>query len=371
MRGQDSRSLRGGGDPPPPRAVQLTRREAIGLLGAGAGLGLMTALGGEATLAGAAQAGGRSLAIPKGAVIRTILKDIAPDTLGKGASLFHEHLASAIPTDTDLLVTELQQARQDGLQCIVDAAATVPRTPATFEHLRQAATRSGMNVVVAGGYYLQPSYPPDIATMTDDQIADQFTRDAAAQRWGAFGEIGSSPEMHPEERKMFRAVSKAHQRTNLPIFTHTPHSSCPKCALEQLDIFESMRVNPRSVCIGHLSSIKPEDDPTSDTAKAIAKRGAFLGFDTVGREMNASSIPEAQKVKLVLRILDAGYEDHILFSSDYTSVKLLKTNWGMGFSTVLMQFVPKLRYAGVKEETIRKITVDNPRRFLACIPKLA
>jgi predicted metal-dependent phosphotriesterase family hydrolase len=35
----------------------------------------------------------------------------------------------------------------------------------------------------------------------------------------------------------------------------------------------------------------------------------------------------------------------------------------------MMQFVPKLRFAGVKETTIRKILVDNPRRFLAFVPK--
>jgi predicted metal-dependent phosphotriesterase family hydrolase len=32
-------------------------------------------------------------------------------------------------------------------------------------------------------------------------------------------------------------------------------------------------------------------------------------------------------------------------------------------------FVPKLRYAAVKEATIRKILFDNPRRFLAFVPK--
>jgi predicted metal-dependent phosphotriesterase family hydrolase len=51
--------------------------------------------------------------------------------------------------------------------------------------------------------------------------------------------------------------------------------------------------------------------------------------------------------------------------------KHYKANWGLGFSTVLMQFVPKLRLAGVKEETIRKVLVDNPRRFLAFVPKSA
>ena len=45
-----------------------------------------------------------------------------------------------------------------------------------------------------------------------------------------------------------------------------------------------------------------------------------------------------------------------------------KANWGNGFSTVLVQFAPKLRFAGVPDRMIRKILVDNPRRFLAFVP---
>ncbi len=40
-------------------------------------------------------------------------------------------------------------------------------------------------------------------------------------------------------------------------------------------------------------------------------------------------------------------------------------------STVLLQFVPKLRYFGVPEATIQKILVDNPRRWLAYQPASA
>ena len=43
--------------------------------------------------------------------------------------------------------------------------------------------------------------------------------------------------------------------------------------------------------------------------------------------------------------------------------------YGHGWASVLMQFVPKLRVAGVPEETIRMILVDNPRRFLVSVPK--
>jgi phosphotriesterase-related protein len=270
----------------------------------------------------------------------------------------------------DLLVTELQQAKADGLGCIVDGSIG-RRTAQQVEYMRQASAKAAVPIVLAGSYYLQPSYPKEIAAMTEDQIADQFVQDAATQNWGALGEFGSSPEMHPDERKVLRAAAKAHLRTGLPIFTHTPHSSCPRCAIEQLDIFESLGVSPRRVVIGHLSAIKDEDDPTSETHKTIGKRGAFIGLDTMGHEMTQSFIPEAKKVRLVQRVLDAGFENQIIFSSDFANAKHLKSNWGLGFATVLTQFVPKLRYAGVKEDTIRKITVENPRRFLAFVPKKA
>src|SRR5580704_7191693 len=79
------------------RSVLLSRRDALGLLGAGAGLGLVSAFGGRAEPAAAwFQAGSataRMTPIPRGAIIRTILKDLPPEGLGNGAILFHEHMS--------------------------------------------------------------------------------------------------------------------------------------------------------------------------------------------------------------------------------------------------------------------------------------
>jgi phosphotriesterase-related protein len=350
----------------PFRLHQLTRREALSVLAGTVGAGLVDL---PATTPAAAQGRGASaVTFPRGSIIRGILKDLDPASIAPRATLVHEHPGLSAPDDLDLLVTELKQAMADGVGCIVDSA-TGRRTPAQVEHIRRASAASGMPIVLGGAYYLQPRYPKELATMSEDQIADQFVQDAAAQNWGALGEFGSSETTHGDERKVLRAAGKAHVRTGLPIFTHTPHSSCPRCALEQLDIFESVGVDPRHVVIGHLSAIKDEDDPTSETHKAIAKRGAFIGLDTMGHEMSQSFIPEAKKVTLVKRLLDAGCESQLIFSSDFANPKHLKSNWGMGFATVLTQFGPKLRYAGVKDETIRRITVDNPRRFLAFVPK--
>lgn len=377
----------------------LNRREAINLLAAAGGIGLVTAWRQEVAAALGQTPGwqatksAREVTFPQGAIIRTIAKDVAPGDLPSGATLFHEHVGGHYtppqppgPTGMlpgpvaprneaeyiDLMVDELKMSHADGVSCVIDAAADGRRADRTRENLRQISMRSGMPIVMAGGYYQDlalKKYPPQVATMTEDRMVEEFVGDAGTERWGAFGEIASSQQMQPDERKVLRAVGKAHLRTNLPIFTHTPHEGCPSCALEQLDLFESLGVDPRRVCIGHLMGIKPDSEPLAQTAKAIAKRGAFLGFDTVGHPMGRSAVPEAHKVKYVLAALEAGYEDHLMLSADSTPVPQLKSNWGNGYSSVVLQFVPKLRYAGVKDATLHKILVDNPRRFLAFVPK--
>jgi phosphotriesterase-related protein len=352
---------------------QLTRRELIGLLGGGAGLALATGFSDQRRVA-AAQAAGRGIqsrAIPSNAIIRTILKDIPPQSLGPGATLIHEHLTAG---DLEVSVNELKAAHNEGVGCIVDAA-TNRRNEAALERLRTLANRTGMTVIVAGGYFedidnLQTNYPPQVAKMSEAELVEEFVKDAAAQRWGAFGEIGTSTTMRNDERKVLRAIAKAQKRTGLAIFTHTPHDSCPSCALEQLEIFQSEGVDPQKLCIGHLSEILK--DPTAELHKRIAKSGVFIGFDTVGHFLpHSPDQTDAMRVKMVVAMIEAGYEDQLLLSSDLGRTQDLKANWGSGYSTVVTVFVPKLRYAGVKEPTIQKILVDNPRRFLAFVPKNA
>jgi phosphotriesterase-related protein len=332
-------------------------------------------------------------------VIRTILDDVPPSTLTK-ATLFHEHLqlgfayytsppmpmrfdAKPTPEDTarfiELVADELRMTAADGVGCVVDAAIG-PRSGQQLDNLKELAKRSNVHVVVAGGYYKDP-YPKTLTAMSESQMVEHLVADATAQRWGAFGEIGTSAKMHPDERKFLQALSQAHRRTGIPIFTHVDHNGCPSCAVEQLDVFEAQGVKPASVCIGHLSDITFDQDATSDAHKTIARRGAFLGFDTVGRALGGAApntpgklgsdfrdVPDRDKVKRVLTMLEAGFEDQVLLSCDFASSFDLKSNWGTGFSAALVQFVPKLRHAGVDEATLQKILVDNPRRFLAFVP---
>lgn len=347
-----------------------TRREALGLLGTTAGLGLVSAGCGGSTV-GAAQAirytSAEAPDFMSGAVIRTLRGDVDPRDLSNGATLIHEHLRGG---SVDEVLYEVEAAGADGVTCLVDSA-TGRRDQQGLDNLQAVADQTDVNIVRAGGYFQDIGfsiYPVDVAEASEDELVAQLVQDAAEQRWGAFGEIASSLEMRPDERKVHRAIGRAHVETGLPIFTHTPHESCPSCAMDQMDVMESVGVDFSHLVIGHMSTIKQEHDPIG-THSEIARRGAFIGLDTVGHEMSRSRIPALEKVRMVQDLIDAGYEDHIVFSSDMGNTNHWKSNYGAGYSTVLMQFVPKLLYGGVPEQIVRKILVDNPRRFLAVTPK--
>ncbi|HTA67542.1 MAG TPA: hypothetical protein VK776_04665, partial [Bryobacteraceae bacterium] len=103
-------------------------------------------------------------------------------------------------------------------------------------------------------------------------------------------------------------------------------------------------------------------DTKVEVHKALCKRGAFIGFDRQGGPGDARQVP------MVVALIEAGYTDNLLFSSDLSTENQLKRNGGAGYAKTLTVFVPKLREAGVKEDTLHGIVVNNPRRFLAFVP---
>lgn len=362
---------------------QLSRRELMRLLGIGAGFRVVSTWSAD-LLAGPLQGAGpsgRPLAgVPRGAIIRTLLKDLPPETLG-GVTLFHEHLSIDLPPaaprpagappppppatrNVDYIIQEIRTAGQEGVGCIVDGGhADMGRD---LDALKRIAAETSVHIVASGGYYMERVYPPDIAKKSEDQIAEDLWREAGANRYGAFGEIGQLPDMAdmtPNERKVFRAVGKAHVRTGIPIFTHNAYGTGsnvpPDAGLRQLDLLESVGVKPQSVVIGHSCCL---DDQTAAVLKQIARRGAFVGFDRV----TGGRVPDDKKVTTILALLEAGYADRILVCSDFTGNR---TPSRPGYGNTVTVFAPLLRKAGVKQETLQGILYDNPRRFLAFVPR--
>ena len=224
--------------------------------------------------------------------------------------------------------------------------------------------------MASGGYYMQRSYPAELAGKSAEQIADDLVREAARDRLGAFGEIGQQGgTMTETERTVFRAVGLAQARTGLPVFTHNAYlgqrpgaAEIPRdAALRQLDLLEQSGADLDHLAIGHLCCLH---DPKAEVAVAIARRGAFVGFDRV----TLAIVPDADKVVAAMALIEAGHADKLLLSSDFASPRALKKNGGPGLAQTVTVFGPMLVRAGLPPATLRRILEDNPKRFLAGTP---
>jgi phosphotriesterase-related protein len=383
------------------RSSGWTRREALGMLGLGAVAAGLPEFASAATPT-----------FPRGAIIRTILKDYAPEDLGGGATLFHEHMSFAsdfmtrwtgyaaetraltgpppaagaggrgagaagsgggggragggaappaasgpfFMQDADLMAEELKIAKSEGISCIVDGGH--PDMGRDINFLRRISTMSGLPIVAGAGFYTQPFYPKELGAMSEEQIVQALIKQTETDPVGVFGEIGSWDDITATERKVFRAIGKAHVATNLPIFTHTGIPG--KSALEQLDILEDAGVKPNRIVIGHVGNLV---DPQVQVHKALCRRGAFVGFDRQGGP------GDAQQVPLVMALLEAGFAENLMFSADISNAGQMKKNGGQGYAKTLTVFVPKIKAAGASDDVLHTIMVDNPRRFLAFVPK--
>jgi phosphotriesterase-related protein len=352
--------------------------------------------------------------LPKGGIIRTALKDMPPESLGE--ILVHEHLQSssnyssggrgggqpggqapagrggAQPTQTpapapagswvsdfsnnmdaqrgevwtgnmtenlDLMIEEMKLAQKDGITAIVDCGPPLHWTGRP-EYLRQLSKLSGMPIIIGGGYHTGPRYPAEIAHMSEDEIVEQFLRDSVPARWGAMAEIGVSAPITPNERKVNRAAGRMQALVGLPIISHTPNGAS---SVEQLDLFESAGAKAPHILIGHMGA---QTMVSIDVFKTICKRGAFVGFDRVGGRPES----DAAQVPMIKDLIQAGYVDNILLSSDSGgSPAMAKSMGGTGWSRAFTVMGPRLRQAGVEEAALRKIMVDNPKRLLTFVPK--
>lgn len=359
--------------------MNVNRRDAMRLLLTGTSVTGMAALTPHLPWAEAAMQRTAASTSASGAIVRTILKDVPPDALGNGAVLLHEHLSLFGPpaaAELTRIIELVRMAGREGVSCIVDVGMTDGGRD--INTLKQIAAATDVHIVAGGGY--SPAHTdvlklhPDILTRREEEIADDLVRDARAARQGLFGEIGTgslfgdvakaSGPITVLERKVFRAIGRAHVRTGLPILTHTAYHRVPDAprnfGLEQLDVFESVGVDPQHVIIGHLCCT---NDVGAEQAKALAKRGAFIGFDRV----TLGPVPDDIKVRMVQALLEAGFGNKLILASDYNAAATPPK--GPAMERTVTVFVPLLRKAGIPEGVIRDLTVNNPRRVLAFVPR--
>jgi phosphotriesterase-related protein len=106
----------------------------------------------------------------------------------------------------------------------------------------------------------------------------------------------------------------------------------------------------------------------------IAKAGCILEFDCFSmegyypRRYGVFDVPnDAGRVNYILRLIDMGYLNQVLIATDTAMKARLTVYGGPGYAHIPENVVPWMRAKGMSEETIRTLTVENPKRILTFI----
>jgi phosphotriesterase-related protein len=306
--------------------------------------------------------------------VQTVRGPIGPG--GLGFTLPHEHTAISLwhianrwdywelRGDEPVIIDELRRFAAAGGSGLVDLTLPgVGRDPAWLVGLSEA---TGLHIVMGAGWYREAYYPTEalVDRRSVDDLGDEIVRDAtdgvdgSGVRAGIIGEIGTDkPWLSAQEERVHRAAARAARRTGLAITTHAVQS---RVGLDQLTVFEAEGADLSRVVIGHADSY-----PDVAYHLAIVERGASVEFDFLGMSFTPRERHgEGRIVESICDLLARGHVERILLSQDVCHDSQLTRYGGNGYTYLVDTFLPRLREAGVSDDEIRTITVDNPRRLL-------
>ena len=304
--------------------------------------------------------------------IQTVTGAIAPEALG--ITLMHEHTLcdlwewgggyeyNGILDDEGLQAEELARYREAGGTALVDVTTIgAGRNPAGMRRLAEA---TGLHLIMGSGWYQERVYPREVYELSTNRLADRIVgefaegADGTGVRPGIIGELGTERfHISPAEERVFRAGARAQRQIGAAITTHTTYFG--DLALEQVELLLEEGVRPDRIVIGHVGERRDVG-----LELAIAKTGAYIQIDHVGRKPRSGAQPERQRARNVVAIARAGHLDQLLISMDICGKPALHWNGGHGYDYLLRTFVPLLQEEGLTEAEVQTILVDNPRRVL-------
>lgn len=300
--------------------------------------------------------------------IRTVLGDVPGDSIGPTHG--HEHVlfqpvANSDPdlsrTDESRAVAELRAFRSVGGSALVDATVSeLGRAPAVLQRI---SMQSGVGVISATGHTSEDWWDESTQVGADnfDRLTERIIADLVDGMDGTevragIVKVGTSlNRITNSEARVISAAAAAQKETGAPITTHTTAGTA---ALDQIRALREAGADLTRVCIGHLDRALDWD-----THLEIAQFGVFLGYDQISKQRYEA---DTVRARFIARLVNAGFGGQVLVSSDLARRSDLSA-WGgePGLDHLLKSFVPLLEAEGVAENDIRRILVDNPRRFLS------
>lgn len=297
------------------------------------------------------------------------------DTADLGFTLMHEHvlvanwsMRQALPgwLDRAALVTravaEAKAALERGVRTMVDL------TPVNLGRdvpvLQEVAEKSGMQIIAATGFYWteEPWYQGWEVDRLVEFLLPEITTgvQGTTSRIGIIKAATDELGITPLNRKLLQVAARLHRATGVPLSTHSHvHSHTGR---GQQEVFAEEGVDLGRVVIGHCGD-------TEDVAhlEEILQAGSTIGMDRFGLDF---LLPMEKRVATIATLCARGWAGQIVLSHDacclidwfpQEAVAQMAPRWN--YRHIPDDVLPALRAAGVSDEHVRTMTVDNPRRI--------
>ncbi|GAG38773.1 unnamed protein product, partial [marine sediment metagenome] len=176
------------------------------------------------------------------------------------------------------------------------------------------------------------------------------------------------------ERKVLRASAAAQRGTGAALNIHPTFSE--DGVLEIIKILGDNGADLSRTVISHQEYLGINN---RTIYRKLVDAGCYIEFDTLGHPivplLDASTEgrlvgkrSEVDRINEIKSLIDEGYLNHILISQDVCGKLLYVTYGGYGYAHILRNVVPWMRRAGISDEQIHTMMVENPKRVLPFTP---
>lgn len=287
----------------------------------------------------------------------------------RGHIVYHpfDYRDNLVLSDEAIAVEELMEFKFAGGNTIVDL--TSPQMGRDPDGLRRISIATGIHVIMGCGRFAHNYWTADETQMSIERLTADIVEEfecgllGSSARPGIIGEIGVSDIRNPTEVKNLRASARAQGKIGCAMNVHVP--IWEKNGHEILDIVMEEGADPTRVVLSHL------DETISDVDyhDSLAKRGAYVEYDQFGMHIMGSEgifLPsDTERIKALKEQIRRGNLRRLLISQD-TFIKIQLKRWGgFGYSHILENIVPRLKSAGISDEEIRMLLVENPRELIS------
>lgn len=305
------------------------------------------------------------------------------DTEELGYTLIHEHAYTCCDWSLrmelgslyfegdvlmDMAIQQLQKARAMGITTVVDGSPI--NLGRDTRALRRLAEVTGVNIIASSGFYHDEGAV--LGYKSEDELVDLLMGDCTQ----GMADTDSLPGIlkcavdhkgfTSYVRKILNVTAQVSAAAKLPIFCHT----IPELfqGNELMDVFDSHGIPANAVVCGHSG-----DSDDISYLESVLQRGCYLGIDRFGIVTTPATLLE-NRAETLYQLCARGWTDKLLISHDYTPYTGFFPTWPeakgpermddpVNYGYFQNYVAPLLLKKGLSQEHIRKLTVDNPRRF--------